>query len=202
MPGSTPLFGERLKNRIAYGYPSIKRDNYTPGIAQPLRKLRHRIDAAALLPAGRGDHVASTTMSRALAYGIEAGGALKVTDRSQIDGNYKWWPSEDRSGGAATYGLQLARRPRQSANGSISYLVGHGVTLGRTVRYSGDIFDNASHPIRLAPYALVDLRGGVALGRKATLFGRIENLLDKDDETAYRYAALGGSVYAGLCGRF
>lgn len=141
-------------------------------------------------------------VSRALAYGIEASGALKLSTRLQLDGNYTWSPSEDRSPGAATYGLQLARRPRHSANGSISYLFGNGITLGGAVRYSGETFDNATHTIRLAPYALVDLRGEVALSKSVALYGRIENLLDKDYETAYRYGTLGRSVYAGLRGRF
>lgn len=141
-------------------------------------------------------------VSRAFAYGIEAIAALKVGPRLLIDGNYTWSPSEDRSPGTATYGLQLARRPRHAANGSVSYALGGGVTAGAAVRWSGETFDNATHTIRLAPYALVDLRGELAITRHVALFGRVENLLDKDYETAYRYGQLGRSVYAGLRGRF
>ncbi len=70
------------------------------------------------------------------------------------------------------------------------------------MRWSGETFDDAAHVTRLAPYALVDLRGELALTRSVALFGRIENLLDKDYQTAYRYGTLGRSVYAGLRGRF
>ena len=139
-------------------------------------------------------------VARAHAHGIEASGALRVKRRLLVDGNYTWSPSEDRSPGA-TYGLQLARRPRHTANGSISYTL-HGVTAGAAVRWSGETFDNAAHTIRLAPYALVDLRGEVALDPRLALFGRVENVGDKTYSTAYRYAALGRSVYAGLRGRF
>ena len=141
-------------------------------------------------------------VARALAYGVEASGALKLGDRLQVDGNYTWSPSEDRSSGAATYRFQLARRPRHTANGSVSYLFGYGITGGAAVRWSGETFDNAAHTIRLAPYALVDLRGELAVTKAVALFGRIENLLDKDYQTAYRYGTLGRSVYAGLRGRF
>ena len=141
-------------------------------------------------------------VSRALAYGIEGSGALKLTDRLQLDANYSWPPSEDRSPGVVTDGFQLARRPRHAANGSVSYRFGRGIAAGAAVRWSGETFDNAAHTIRLAPYALVDLRGELALTKAVALFGRIENLLDKDYETAYRYGQLGRSVYAGLRGRF
>ena len=140
--------------------------------------------------------------SRAYAYGIEASGALRLGERLLADGNFTWSPSEDRSAGTPTFGLQLARRPRHAANGSISYLFGHGITGGGAVRWSGETFDDPGHSLRLAPYALVDLRGELALTRQVSFYGRIENLLDKTYSTAYSYAALGRSVYAGVRGRF
>nr|WP_254602732.1 TonB-dependent receptor [Sphingomonas bacterium] len=140
-------------------------------------------------------------VSRAFAHGVEAAGALKIGTRLQLDGNYTWSPSEDRSPGAATNGLQLARRPRQSGNASVSYTLGT-VTGGAALRWSGETFEDAAHAIRLAPYALIDLRGEVAVSRQVALFGRIENLLDKRYETAYRYGTLGRSFYAGFRGRF
>ena len=140
-------------------------------------------------------------VSRAFAYGVEATGALRIGARLLIDGNYTWSPSEDRSPGA-TNGLQLARRPRHTANGSASYTFAEGVTAGAAVRWSGETFDNATHTIRLAPYALIDLRGEVALNARVAVYARVENLLDKDYQTAFRYGTLGRSVYAGLRGRF
>ena len=141
-------------------------------------------------------------ISRAYAYGVEAVGSLRVGTRLLIDGNYTWSPSEDRSTGSATYGLQLARRPRHSANGSATYTLVNGMSAGAAVRWSGETFENAAHTIRLAPYALVDLRGEVPLTKAVALFGRVENLFDKEYETAYRYGTLGRSFYAGFRGRF
>ena len=142
-----------------------------------------------------------SNISRAFAHGIEAIGALKLGQRLLVEGNYTWSASEDRSAASASYGLQLARRPRHAANGSVSYTV-RGVTAGAAVRWSGETFDDGGHFTRLAPYALVDLRGEVALTRKVALFGRVENLTDKIYQTAFSYGTLGRSVYAGLRGRF
>ena len=141
-------------------------------------------------------------VSRAFAQGVEAQAALKIGQRLRLDGNYTYAPSEDRSPGAATNGLQLARRPRNAANGSLSYTLSDGISGGVAVRWSGETFDTASHTIRLAPYTLVDLRAEVPIASRVSLFGRIENLFDDHYQTAYRYGTLGRSVYAGFRGRF
>ncbi len=141
-------------------------------------------------------------VSRALAQGVEAQGALRVGQRVLIDGNYTYSLSEDRSPGTATYGLQLARRPRNAANGSVTYTLPSGISGGVAVRWSGETFDDAAHKTRLAPYTLVDLRAELPITKRVALFGRIENLFDEQYQTAYRYGTLGRSVYAGFRGRF
>ncbi len=141
-------------------------------------------------------------VARAFAQGIEAAARVELARRLLLDGNYSWTLSEDRSTGAATFGKQLARRPRHAANGSVTYTLPAGPSLGVAVRWSGETFDNAANTIRLAPYALVDLRAELPLSTAVRLFARAENLFDKEYMTAYRYGALGRSVYAGFRGRF
>jgi vitamin B12 transporter len=140
-------------------------------------------------------------VARAFAQGIEASASVKPIARVALDGNFTWTASEDRSPGA-TYGFQLARRPSHTANGSISYTIPDGPSLGAAVRWAGESFDNATHTTRLAPYTLVDLRGEVPLSKELAVFARVENLFDEKYMTAYRYGTLGRSVYAGFRGRF
>lgn len=141
-------------------------------------------------------------VSRAFAQGFEAVGRVALGRRLAIDGNYSWTLAEDRSAGSATFGKQLARRPRHAANGSIGYTVPSGPSFGAAVRWSGVTFDNAANTTRLAPYALVDLRAELPLTPNVALFARAENVLDKVYMTAYRYGTLGRSIYAGFRGRF
>jgi vitamin B12 transporter len=141
-------------------------------------------------------------VSRAFARGIEATAAVKPIARVTMDGNFSWTASEDRSLGSATYGFQLARRPSHTANGSITYAIPEGPSLGAAVRWAGESFDNATHTTRLAPYTLVDLRGEVPLTKEVAVFARVENLFDKNYATVARYGTLGRSVYAGFRGRF
>lgn len=140
-------------------------------------------------------------VSRAEAHGIELQGVANVGGLT-LDGNYSWTVAEDRSPGAATFGKWLPRRPRDAANGSISYAWPFGLTTGAAVRWSGKTFDNAANTTVLDAYTLVDLRAEFAVSRQFRLFARAENLFDEQYMTAFRYGTLGRSIYAGVRGRF
>ena len=140
-------------------------------------------------------------VNRAFANGVE-GSARASLGRLIVDGNYSWMVSEDRSPGAATFGKQLARRPRHAGNVAADYSLPDGPAFGAAVRWSGRTFDNAVNTTRLAPYALVDLRASLPVSPAVRLFVRGENVLDKSYSTVFRYGTLGRSVYAGLRGRF
>ncbi|MDB5702598.1 MAG: TonB-dependent receptor [Sphingomonadales bacterium] len=141
-------------------------------------------------------------VSRAEAHGVEVQAAARPFEGLTIDGNYTWTVSEDRSPGSATYGNWLPRRPRNTANGSISYVWGFGLTAGAAIRWAGHSFDNASNAQRLEGYTLVDLRTEYAVTPTFGMFARVENLFDENYMTAYRYGTLGRSVYVGFRGRF
>ncbi|WP_076070494.1 TonB-dependent receptor plug domain-containing protein [Sphingomonas montana] len=140
-------------------------------------------------------------IARAFAKGVEAVGQVRVGTRLAVDGNYSWTVSEDRSPGTG-FGLWLPRRPRHSANGSISYTLPFGLTTGAALRWSGRAFDNAANTIRLDSYTLVDFRAELVVSPEVRVFARVENAFDKRYQTAFRYNTLGRSAYAGLRGRF
>lgn len=142
-----------------------------------------------------------SNVSRAEAHGIEAQATLTLGTLT-LDGNYSWIIAEDRSPGSANYGNWLPRRPRQTANGSISYEWNFGLTTGAAVRWSGKSYDNATNTTRLDDYTLVDLRAEYAVTEQFRFFGRVENLFDESYMTAYRYGTLGRTIYAGFRGRF
>lgn len=142
-----------------------------------------------------------SNVSRAEAHGIEATGALNLGGFT-LDGNYGWIVAEDRSPGTANFGKWLPRRPRETANGSISYAFPFGLTTGAAVRWAGHSFDNAANTTRLDSYTLVDLRAELKAGDRLSVFARAENLFDEKYMTAYRYGTLGRSIYAGIRGRF
>jgi len=142
-----------------------------------------------------------SNVARSKAHGVEAAAALTL-GALVLDGNYSWIVAEDRSVGTANFGKWLPRRPRQTANASVSYAFDFGLGLGAALRWSGKSFDNASNATRLDDYTLVDLRAEYALSDTVKLFARAENVFDEQYMTAFRYGSLGRSVYAGIRGRF
>lgn len=95
----------------------------------------------------------------------------------------------------ATTGERLLRRAE--ASGTISYTFDVGRNrFGIAVLASGDRVDLGG--VRLAGYALVDLNAELRLGRDFTLNGRIENLFDRDYQTADGFRMPGRGAYVEL----
>jgi vitamin B12 transporter len=94
-------------------------------------------------------------------------------------------------------GKQLARRARRHATlGADTQFAGW--RLGAEVQASGKRFDSAANTSELGGYALVNLSASTRLARDWTLLARIDNLGDKDYQTARTYATEGRTFYLGL----
>lgn len=94
-------------------------------------------------------------------------------------------------------GKQLARRARHHATlGADTQLAGW--RLGAEVQASGKRFDTVANTTELGGYALVNLSASTRLARDWTLLARVDNLGDKDYQTARTYATEGRTFYLGL----
>jgi len=94
-------------------------------------------------------------------------------------------------------GKQLARRARRHATmGADTQLAGW--RLGVEVQASGKRFDTAANTTELGGYALVNLSASTRMARDWTLLARVDNLGDKDYQTARTYATEGRTLYLGL----
>lgn len=139
-------------------------------------------------PSGTYDNVARTR-----AQGLEFGLKLKPVEALTVQANYSWIDAKNQANG-----LTLARRPSQSVNASIDYIWAFGLETGATATVVGDSFDNAPNTRRLDGYLLVDLRASYPLTKGVSLYGRIENLLDEQYETIFRYGTPSRAAYAGV----
>ena len=137
-------------------------------------------------------------VARSRADGVELTGAVRPMTGLELTANYTYTNAEDRSPGAATYGKDLVRRPRDTANLGADYVFPFEINAGVAVRYAGHSFDNAANTTRLKGYTLTDVRLSHPLGHGLEVYGRVENLFDKAYETTYRYGSLGRAGYAGL----
>lgn len=94
-------------------------------------------------------------------------------------------------------GLQLARRAKQSAKLGVDVPVA-GWTLGAEAEWVGKRFDDARNTKTLSSYALLNLSANKALTKDWSLVGRVDNLADRDYETARGYATGGRTLYVGV----
>lgn len=94
-------------------------------------------------------------------------------------------------------GKQLARRSRRHATLGADFHVADW-SLGAEMQASDKRFDTADNTTELAGYTLVNLSASTHLSRDVTFLARINNLTDKDYQTARTYANEGRTIYIGL----
>jgi vitamin B12 transporter len=143
-------------------------------------------------PFGTYDNVA-----KARADGYEATLALTPVEGLSLQGNYSQIDSENRSQGS-NYGNKLIRRPGETASVLVDYRWSFGLETGATYTKNGRSFDNATNSRVVEGHELVDLRVAFPVNDNVRLQARVENLLDEEYETVYRYGTYGRSFYAGV----
>jgi vitamin B12 transporter len=167
------------------------------------RRTKNQIDffscwgvtsAACSLRAAEGGYYYNVGRSRAT--GVEAAISARLSDRLEISANYTNLSDFD----LAT-GLQLARRPHDSASAVATWRPGPDLTLGIGADYSGKRFDDPYQITALSATTHVKLFASFKLGEHLEFFGRLENLFDDRAEPVAGYGAVGRACYAGLATR-
>lgn len=136
-------------------------------------------------------------IARTRAQGVEAELTLRPIDDLTFTANYSYIHAENRAAGA-TFGKDLARRPRQTVNVSLDYKLPLGLSLGGTISHVGDSFDNAANTVRLDGYVLAGVRAEMPIGDHFAVYGRVDNLFDERYQTVSGYGTLGRAAYGGV----
>lgn len=110
----------------------------------------------------------------------------------QLRGSVDWQDPKDR-----ITGRQLARRAKRYASfGADTQLAGW--TLGAEVQTTGRRYDNAANTNVLGGYTLLNLYASTQVARDFMLTARVDNLTDKDYQTARLYDTGGRMLWVGL----
>ncbi|MEO1967481.1 MAG: TonB-dependent receptor [Sphingomonadaceae bacterium] len=133
---------------------------------------------------------------RARAQGIELEAGTQLAPGLRLAGTYTHLTAEDRG-----TGLDLARRPRDTATIYADYTAPFGVTLGGQLRLVGPSYDNGTNTVRLDGYTLADITASVPLTHDVEVFGRVENIFDETYQTAAGYGSPGRGAFIGVRGR-
>jgi vitamin B12 transporter len=139
-------------------------------------------------PFGYYDNIARTR-----ADGVEIEATAHLADTVSINAAF----TDMRATDLAT-GLELARRPRITASGTVVWTPVPDWSLGGTVIYVGRRFDGAGEVNPLAADTVFNVFGSYRLSDALSLYARIENAFDARYEPVFGYGAPGRAVYGGV----
>lgn len=137
-------------------------------------------------------------IGKAETYGVETFAEAKVTERLRVRGDYTRTIAKD-----STTGLDLVRRPRDKASGSVVWNAIDPLTLSANVLYVGSWFDfdrqGLVFPAAPTPsYTVVNIAASYVMNSNVTWFGRVDNLFDKKYENPIGWMQPGLAVYGGV----
>lgn len=153
-------------------------------------RLTDMIVSSTPCPDGRASSCAYN-VNKGLLEGFSLAGSTRlmgVNLRASLD----WQDPRDE-----TSGKQLARRAKKFANLAADYTLGT-VKTGAEVTLSGERFDNAANTNRLGGYGLVNLYSSWQFTPDWSLLVRVNNVGDKQYETARFYNTSGRTWFAAL----
>jgi vitamin B12 transporter len=132
-------------------------------------------------------------VERSRARGIEAELDAKLTDTLSVSADWTNMSSKD-----LTTGLTLARRPDNTASGTLTWKPLDKLTLGGSVVFEGTRYDNGSSFTQDQENTTVNLFGSYVIFDKTEVYARVENLADQDEEPIAGYGRMGRAVYGGV----
>jgi len=138
-------------------------------------------------------------IAKAETQGMEVAISVEPIEGLKIGANYTYTDTEDK-----TTGLELLRRPEDKFRFNINYsFIGKGnVNLGLIYVGRRQDYDANLNRITQPSYTKVDLATTYDLTEYLQIFGRIENLFDKDYQEVHGYVTPGISFYGGVKATF
>jgi vitamin B12 transporter len=137
-------------------------------------------------------------IAKAKTEGVELFLSVKPVDDLTVRVNYTYTDTEDK-----TTGETLIRRPKNKIGFDLNYhFINKGnVNLGVIYVGKRDDKDFSISPprrVKLDQYTLVNLAASYDISKNFQLFGRVENLLDKEYEEAKGFGTPGLSFFGGM----
>ena len=139
----------------------------------------------------------SVNIGQAKTDGVESFASMTVTEQFKVRGDYTFTHTQDE-----TTGLGLLRRPAHKASLSTIWNPSERLSLSSTVLYVSswvDVDRSGNTPRLDAPgYTTVNLAANYEVDKHVTVFGRADNLLNKQYENPTGFLRPGLGVYAGV----
>ena len=130
-------------------------------------------------------------VSKARANGVEASVSIKPSDPLSMQVSYTYTSTRDES-----TGHDLLRRPKNKGGIDLDYAFSKKGDVHASLLYVGKRYDMGS--VTLHDYTLVNLAASYDIDSHLELFGRIDNLFDRNYEEVNGYGTAGFSTFGGI----
>lgn len=140
-------------------------------------------------------------IGKARTQGVENVVTLRPSVDWKVSASHVYTLSQDRS-----KDQELLRRPKHVANLNTEYQYNQEGNVGVNARYSSnrrDVDINSPYGrLDVKSFAVLDMYTNYQLNLNLTLYGRLENILDKDYQEVFGYGMLGRTAYIGAKAQF
>ncbi|MDO8546268.1 MAG: TonB-dependent receptor [Nitrospirales bacterium] len=132
-------------------------------------------------------------VGNALTHGWELGMQYRVLQNLDLRGQYTYTLTRNLDNGN-----RLARRPVDQASIGLSYQPISQLRVSLDYRFVGGRVNDAANAQRMLSYDVVNVSATYDVTKQWQVFGRIENLFDKDYEEVLFFGTPSRSVFAGV----
>jgi vitamin B12 transporter len=142
-------------------------------------------------------------INKAEANGIELYADAIINSTFDLNANYTYTNSVDKSPGIEENLSSIIRRPKHKGSLKLNYNFLGTANAGLSVNYIGNKYDRdfsffPAKKVKLANYTLFDLSASYRLTNYLQVYGIVKNLTDKRYEDIYGYGTLGRTAYLGI----
>jgi vitamin B12 transporter len=190
----------------AFGTPSLDAETslgFDAGVEQGFMNDRLRLSATAyyndfddLIDFDPNTFI-YTNIAEARTWGVENTVEFDATDAWLLTAGYTYLNAEDTQTDRV-----LPRRPKHTFTLGSAYTFEQGANLGIDLRYLSRQLDSNYSPDYTGSFTVVDLYGTYPINEKWELYGRVDNLFDRDYEEVNNFRATGLAGFGGVRVRF
>ncbi len=125
---------------------------------------------------------------------------LSVAPASWVSINiaYTYTEATEETPGSPNKGNTLLYRPEHAGSASVNIRPLDGLNVNLNAQYTGKRYRDASNDNEMSAYTIINLAASYELTTWLEIFGRIENLTDKNYQSVYDYGEPGIGCFGGL----
>jgi vitamin B12 transporter len=142
-------------------------------------------------------------VAKAASDGIEVYLDGKINSIFNLNANYTYTNTVDKSPGNEENLPSIIRRPKHKASLKLNYTFLESADASLSINYTGNRYDEdfsffPAEKVELSNYTLIDLSASYRLTNYILVYGIVKNLTDKKYEEVYGYGTLGCAGYLGI----